>query len=206
MASSENGGRPRAKTLVRLDLENAYARLGVSPRMATEEIKEVINSKRKEVMRRRRTREAQQFGAEEAEMTRLQEIEDEIGSTRARARYDRANPQNSLLTIQPSPSDRWLDPKHRAGLATAWIIEELGREHPLPSPECLPFWAPGGLEPDLVAFLAEFVIKAGQDDAGTTRDDASLLPDVAALEQWAQGDRRAAGSPSQRREEDSPDG
>ena len=34
-------------------------------------------------------------------MTRLQAIEDEIGTPKARARYDRLNPQNALLTIQP---------------------------------------------------------------------------------------------------------
>ncbi len=106
MADTEHGERPRAKTMVRLDLYNAYARLGVSPLLPTDEIKEVINRKRKEVMRRRRTRGEQQFGEEEAEMTRLQAIEDEIGTPKARARYDRLNPQNALLTIQPGPARR----------------------------------------------------------------------------------------------------
>ena len=80
MTDTSSGGRPRAKTMVRLDLYNAYARLGVSPLLSTDEIKEVINRKRKEVMRQRRTRGEQQFGEEEAEMTRLQAIEDEIGT------------------------------------------------------------------------------------------------------------------------------
>jgi hypothetical protein len=157
MADTEGGGRPRSKTLVRLDLHNAYARLGVSPLMSTDDIKDVINRRRKEVMRRRRTRGEQQFGEEEAEMTRLQAIEDEIGAPKDRARYDRLNPQNALLTVQPSPHDAWLDPKRRAGVVTAWLVEELGRECLLPSPECLAFWAPGGLDPESVAFLSGFL-------------------------------------------------
>ena len=87
--------------MVRIDLENAYARLGVSPLMPTDEIKEIINRRRKDLMRLRRTRGEQRFGEEEAEMTRLQAIEDEIGTPKARGRYDRLNPQNALLTIQP---------------------------------------------------------------------------------------------------------
>lgn len=150
------GERPRAKTMVQLDPDNAYARLGVSPLLPTAEIKEIINRKRKEVMRRRRTRGEQMFGEEEAEMTRLQAIEDEIGTPKARARYDRLNPQNALLTVQPGPDDAILDPGSRGGLATAWIVEELGREGSLPTPESLAFWAPRGLDPDLVAFLAAF--------------------------------------------------
>ena len=155
-ADTGGGGRPRAKTMVRLDLHNAYARLGVSPLMPTEEIKEVINRRRKEVMRRRRTRGEQRFGEEGGEMTRLQAIENEIGTPKARARYDRLNPQNALLTIQPSPGDVGLDPKHRAGLATAWLVEALGRDAALPSPESLASSAARGLGPDLVAFLASF--------------------------------------------------
>jgi hypothetical protein len=176
--------------MVRLDLENAYARLGVSPLMPTEEIKEVINRKRKEVMRKRRTRGEQQFGAEEAEMTRLQAIEDEIGSPKARARYDRLNPQNALLTIQPSPGDVGLDPRFRAALATAWLVEELGRESPLPSPESLALWAPRGLDPDLVAFLARF---AGGE--GPREFDAESPPEVADLGRLGLGDPSANESP-----------
>ena len=174
------GERPRSRTMVGLDLHNAYARLGVSPLLPTDEIKEVINRKRKEVMRRRRTRGEQQFGEEEAEMTRLQAIEDEIGTPRARARYDRLNPQNALLTIQPAPRDLGLDPKHRVGLATAWLIEALGRASPLPSPESLSLWAFQGLAPDLVAFLSAF---AAAPTRGTNvpekKKRRAALPDIA---------------------------
>ena len=72
--------------------------------MATEEIKEIINTKRKEVMRRRRTRGEQQFGVEEAEMTRLQEIENEIGSPRARAQYDAGQPAKRAADDSAEPA------------------------------------------------------------------------------------------------------
>src|SRR5262249_50127893 len=45
------GERPRARALARLDLSNAYARLGVSPLLSTEEIKAAVQRKRKELMR-----------------------------------------------------------------------------------------------------------------------------------------------------------
>jgi hypothetical protein len=186
--------------MVGLDLHNAYARLGVSPLLPTDEIKEVINRKRKEVMRRRRTRGEQQFGEEEAEMTRLQAIEDEIGTPRARARYDRLNPQNALLTIQPAPCDLGLDPKHRVGLATAWLVEALGRASSLPSPESLSLWAFQGLDPDLIAFLSAFV---GANDRGANNPegDEATLPELADLELFGiapqiQDGPRVAGEPS----------
>ena len=173
-----NGERPRARTMVQLDPDNAYARLGVSPLLPTAEIKEVINRKRKEVMRRRRTRGEQRFGEEEAEMTRLQAIEDEIGTPKARARYDRLSPQNALLTVQPGPGDSLLDPSARAGLATAWLVEELGRESPLPTAESLALWAPRGLDPELVAFLAAF---ASIGDRRAVADGLDAPPGVADL-------------------------
>ncbi len=179
MTDTSGGSRPRAKTMVGLDLHNAYARLGVSPLLPTEEIKEVINRKRKELMRRRRTRADQQFGEEEAEMTLLQAIEDEIGTPKARARYDRLNPQNVLLTIQPAPADASLDPRYRAGLITAWLVEELGRESRIPSAEALSLWAPHGLDPEIVELLGAF---AGRDRGdGADRVDEVALPDVAEL-------------------------
>jgi hypothetical protein len=146
MSRRERGARPRAKTMVRLDLHNAYARLGVSPLMTTEEIKAAALRKRKEILAKRKQRVVVQqlFGEEEAEMADLQKLESLIGTPKGRARYDQANPQNELLTVQPSPRDRLFDPRYRAGLVTAWLVEELGAEAPLPSPDCLAFWAPGG--------------------------------------------------------------
>ena len=188
-----NGERPRARTMVQLDPDNAYARLGVSPLLPTAEIKEVINRKRKEVNRRRRTRADQHFGEEDAEMTRLQAIEDEIGTPKARARYDRLNPQNALLTVQPGPGDSLLDPGSRAGLATAWLIEELGREAPLPTAESLALWAPGGLDPELVAFLAPF---APSGDRGGGSDGLDAPPDLAELHRLTPSPASPNGSPA----------
>jgi hypothetical protein len=192
MTDFAGGRRPRAKTLVSLDLYNAYARLGVSPLLPTDEIKEVINRKRKELVRRRRGRADQQFGEEEAEMTRLQAIEDEIGTPKARAQYDRLNPQNALLTIQPAPGDANLDARYRWGLATAWVVEQLGRETSLPSAEALPLWAPHGLDPEVVEFLAAL---AGQDrDTIAEEPEGVALPDLAELGRF-QADRKDGDLP-----------
>jgi hypothetical protein len=190
-----HGERPRAKTMVQLDPDNAYARLGVSPLRPTAEIKEVINLERKEVMRRRRTRGDQRFGEEDAEVTRLQEIEDEIGTPRARARYDRLNPQNVLLTVQPGPGDSCLDPANRAGLASAWLVEELGRERAPATAESLALWAPRGLAPELVAFLAAF---APIGDRATSGDGLDAPPDLDELRRIAPPPARPNGSPPSR--------
>ena len=197
MTRSETGPgkRPRSKTFVALDLDNAYARLGISPLTPTDEIKDVVNRKRKELMRRRRTRGQHHFGDEEAEMTALQIIEDEVGSPRSRARYDAANPQNMLLTVQPGPRDRLLDPGRRAGMLTAWAVEELGRDAPLPSPECAWLWAPGGLDPEVAAFLEGFLVSGGPEAPGAasksiSRKEAPLV--AAEIERLSGlGNRRA---------------
>jgi hypothetical protein len=187
MANLPNGNRPRARAMVRLDLSNAYARLGVSPLMSTEEIKAVVDRKRKELMRQRRDRAQQEFGKEEAEITELQAIEAEIGSPRARTRYDQANPQNELLTVQPSPHDRWLDPAHRANLISAWLMEELGRDAILPSPESLCFWAPKGIDPELADLLARFGL-ADNAPSNPVPIAPNFLPEVSELEQLSQTD------------------
>ncbi len=186
MSDATPPGRPRSRALVRLDLRNAYARLGVSPLLSTEEIKRVADQKRKEVMRRRRARGQQQFGAEEAEMTELQEIEGLIGTPKARAKYDQENPQNELLTVQPAAHDRWLDPRHRDALLSAWLVEELGREAVLPSPESLALWAPNGLSPEVRAFLLTFVpADGGTPTAAAAAPAPDSLPTLADLERLA---------------------
>src|SRR3954464_11519700 len=128
--------RPRPKARLVIDPNNAYARLGVSPLLSTEEIRAFISGLRGKGVGTRRGGAAQGFGAAEAEMTRLQEIEAEIGTPRARAAYDQAHPQNELLTVQPGPDDRRFEPRERANLVAAWLAEELGPEGVFPSPEC----------------------------------------------------------------------
>ncbi len=188
LSNRHAGVRPCSKTLVRLDLYNAYARLGVSPLMSTEEIKAAVQRKRKELMRRRRARSQQEFGEEEAEITALQAIEDEIGMPRARAKYDQTHPQNELLTVQPSPHDRWLDPKHRASLISDWLVEELGRDAAAPSAESLRFWAPRGISPELAAFLKEFAAASAEEASSLPQEvDPTLFPGVADLDRLSAG-------------------
>jgi hypothetical protein len=134
--------RPRPKGRLVVDPNNAYARLGVSPLSTTEEIKAFVLAKRSKAQASKRSRGDDDFGAAEAEMTRLQEIEEEIGTPRARAKYDAKHPQNELLTVQPARADRRFELRERANLAAAWLVEELGPEGEFPSPESIPLWAP----------------------------------------------------------------
>lgn len=188
--------------MVRVDLENAYAKLGVSPLMTTEEIKRVAEQKRRELMRRRRTKSHQQFSAEEDEMTALQAIEDQIGTARAREKYDQANPQNELLTVQPAPHDRWLDPRRRDGLITAWLVEELGQAVTLPSSESLALWAPSGVSPELAALLSMFATDTAT-EPGTTPDGSPEGPAPLSL---ADLDKLAASDKPEAPTEDNTDG
>ena len=133
--------------MVRLDLDNAYARLGVSPLLPTDEIKEVINRKRKDVMRKRRTRGDQQFGEEEAEMTRLAGDRGRDRLAQGPAQYDRLNPQNALLTVQPARATSGSTPSTvPAWSRPGWSRSSAARAS-LPSPESLALWAPAGSIP-----------------------------------------------------------
>lgn len=134
--------RPRPKGRLVVDPNNAYARLGVSPLSTTEEIKAFVLAKRSKAQASKRSRGDDDFGAAEAEMTRLQEIEEEIGTPRARAKYDAKHPQNELLTVQPARADRRFELRERANLAGAWLVEELGPDGEFPSPESIPLWSP----------------------------------------------------------------
>jgi hypothetical protein len=90
-------------------------------------------------------------------MTRLQAIEAEIGTPRARARYDQLHPQNALLTVQPLDEDRRLDERFALGIATAWLREQLGPEGFLPSPTTQSLWALDETDEELVALLRRHV-------------------------------------------------
>jgi hypothetical protein len=180
--------RPRPRSRALIDPSNAYARLGASPLDSTEEIKALILNKRNAVMAKRRGRADQQFGKEEAEVTELQRIEDEIGSSDARTAYDLEHPQNELLTVQQSRRDRVFDRAHRAGLLSAWLVSELGCDVFLPSPSCQELWAPGGIDPALAQALSAFVAEEGRalsqgQFEGQGGDDAPL--DVSSLEKTA---------------------
>ena len=147
--------RPRPKSRLVVDPNNAYARLGVSPLSTTEEIKAFVLAKRSKAQASKRSRGDDDFGAAEAEMTRLQEIEEEIGAPRARAKYDAKHPQNELLTVQPARADRRFELRERANLAAAWLVEELGPDGEFPSPESIPLWSPD-IDPELERLLKRF--------------------------------------------------
>lgn len=144
--------RPRPKSRLVVDPNNAYARLGVSPLSTTEEIKSFILAKRSKAQASMRSRGDTDYGASEAEMTRLQELEEEIGTPRGRTKYDAKHPQNELLTVQPARADRRFELRQRANLAGAWLIEELGADGEFPSAESIPLWSP-----DIDAALEELL-------------------------------------------------
>ena len=173
--------RPRARTLVRLDPSNAYALLGISPLASTKEIKSLLTRARSKVNRRRRTRRERVFGEEEAEMTRLSEIEAMIANDKARARYDAQHPQNILLTVQPGPADRWLDRQHRAAVVSAWITEELAP--PPSSPSFLDHRLPRGLTAELTALLRPHLTDTTT--TGRPADSGPRALDVSDLEALA---------------------
>jgi|GEM_PF-3173901 len=154
--SDARSSRPQPNSRVLIDPNNAYDRLGVSPLDDTEEIGTIIRQRRNEIKTRRGARGDQRFGKEEEELTELQRIEDEIGVPKKRLAYDLANPQNELLTVQPSPDDQYLAPKRRAALVSAWLVEELGDSVLLPSADCLGLWAPGGVDAELLQALKPF--------------------------------------------------
>jgi hypothetical protein len=179
---SGTSSRPRPKARLVIDPNNAYARLGVSPLLGTEEIRAFISNLRGKVVGARRGVAAQGFGAAEAEMTRLQEIEAEIGTPRARLAYDQAHPQNELLTVQPSAEDRRFEPRERAGLVSAWLVEELRTEGAFPSPECRALWSLSGVDAGLEEILARFA-RAAPDEAPVSKaePEADRAPAVSDL-------------------------
>lgn len=140
MNESSPSRRPRPSSFVQVDLDNAYARLGISPLAPTRDIKQLINDKIRELKSQLSSKSEASFGDVEDQINRLQQIEEKIASPKARARYDQQHPQNELLTIQPCPSDHFDDPRFRAGLVTAWLVETLGSDRLLPTADCLAFW------------------------------------------------------------------
>lgn len=165
--------RPRPKTRLAIDPDNAYARLGSSPLASIDEIKKLLSDKRGKAMAARRAKGQAATGEEEAEIIELQDIEKQIGSPAARATYDREHPQNALLTVQPAPRDRVFEPAKIASLVTSWFVEELGPEAMLLHPDAYWLWIPGGLDPDLAQQLQPFATAKEQ-----TRTDLDTLPSL----------------------------
>lgn len=168
--------RPRPKTRLAIDPENAYAKLGASPLATTDDIKKLLSEKRGKAMAARRAKGQAASGDDEHEIIELQAIEKQIGAPAARARYDREHPQNALLTVQPAPRDRALEPTRIGGLVTAWLLDELGADALLLHPDAYWLWLPHGLDPDLAAQLAPF---ARTDPARASREPT--FPELADL-------------------------
>ena len=152
-----SAGRPRPKTRLAIDPENAYAKLGASPLASLDEIKKILSDKRGKAMAARRAKGQAASGDDEAEIIELQLLEKHIGSAAAREAYDREHPQNALLTVQPAPRDRAFEPHKIASLVTAWLVEELGADAMLLHPDAYWLWLPGGLDAELAAQLAPFL-------------------------------------------------
>ena len=72
--------RPRPKTRLAIDPENAYARLGSSPLASIDEIKKLLSDKRGKAMAVRRAKGQGAAGDDEAEIIELQAIEKLIGA------------------------------------------------------------------------------------------------------------------------------
>ena len=171
--------RPRPKTRLAIDPENAYARLGSSPLASIDEIKKVLSDKRGKAMAARRAKGQAAAGDEEAEIIELQASEKEIGSPAARAAHDREHPQNALLTVQPASRDKAFEPAKIASLVTSWLVEELGPESMLLHPDAYWLWIPGGLDPDLAQQLQPFAAAA---PAAKTDKSDPALPTLPSLE------------------------
>ncbi len=166
--------RPRPKTRLAIDPDNAYAKLGVSPLASIDEIKKLLSDKRGKAMAARRAKGQAALGEEETEIIELQAIEKEIGSPAARAAHDREHPQNALLTVQPAPRDKAFEPHKVASLVTSWLAEELGSEAMLLHPDAYWLWIPGGLDPDLATQLQPFAAAAAV--TPQIRTDLEALP------------------------------
>ena len=170
--------RPRPKTRLAIDPDNAYGRLGISPLASIDEIKKLLSDKRGKAMAARRAKGQAGTGEEEAEIIELQDIEKQIGSPPSRASYDREHPQNALLTVQPATRDKAFEPQKIASLVTSWLVDELGPEAMLLHPDAYWLWIPGGLDPDLAQQLQPFAAAA----AAPQKNQTSDLPTLPSLE------------------------
>jgi hypothetical protein len=178
--------RPHPRSPLVLDTNNAYARLGVSPLASVDEIKTVLNKKRREALELRRDGSKQALAEAEREMERLQDIEKDIGTPARRTAYDAEHPQNELLTVQPSPRDRVLADATRLDVVTRWLADVVGAGAMPTMPMSGDLIAPEGIDSELASILApfeksemkrttnspEFVVtlaEMGNLDGGTTR-------------------------------------
>jgi hypothetical protein len=154
---SRVGAPPRSKTMLGFSRENAYAQLGVSPLVPSEEISARISTLLAEARRRVRAKASKSANdTDEQEILRLQKIDEEIGDPKRRKAYDEKYPQNLLLTVQPSPAEEVWRRHRRAGLISRWVYESVGEASFVPTPTCARLWAPSGVDRAILDFLAGF--------------------------------------------------
>ncbi len=149
--------QPRAKALLKLSLDNPYSKLKVSPLVPTSEIVDIIDRRRSEANKRLKAKASRTADdPDEAAILELDAIGELIGDDRRRAKYDERHPQNILLTVQQSASERAWRRHSRAGLISDWLYDIAGEEALLPTPRCLKLWAPSGIDPAVQKLLSEF--------------------------------------------------
>ncbi len=156
-----NSKRPKPNMLIQYDPNNFYAKLGVSPQASIRDIKSIITKKQNEAKNKKRYEEAGKYGKAEDEFIEWQKIAKAFASPKKREEYDLLNPQSELLTVQASEYDDWLDRFSRIDLVSAWLVEYLGQEKFLPTPDSLHLWCPCGIDTELLSFLEQFEIQTG---------------------------------------------
>lgn len=167
-------GRPQSKLFLTLNLDNPYAKLGVSPTAPTPEIADLIDQKRGEANRRLKGKPSHKPDDPDALLIiELDAIAAQIGDDRARSRYDELYPQNLLLTIQQSATERASRTHARAGLISSWLCEFADEDAMLPTPRCFKLWSPAPLDPGIRARLDAFA--APSEDA-TAADHGEQRP------------------------------
>ncbi len=175
MNTNKRSKRPKPHSFVQYDPENYYAKLGISPLTPTREIKKIITRKQNDAKKRRRLRAGGKFSEEDHEFNELQRIMESFASSKKREEYDRLNPQSELLTVQWNEYDDWFDKNSQVDFVSAWLIEELGQEKFLPTPGALQLWCPGGLDVELLDFLAQFETQTGIDSQGVRIPEDILM-------------------------------
>jgi hypothetical protein len=168
--------RPNPSAFVQYDPRNYYSRLGISPLTPTQEIKAAITRKQNEARKRRRFQGEQKFSEADFEFVELQKIAESFASPKKREEYDRLNPQNALLTVQSSDYDNWFESSSRINLVSAWLVEELGQEKFIPTPESLHIWCPKGPDTELLDFLAQHETKIAPENS-TDKSMEDLIVD-----------------------------
>ena len=171
--------RPRARSFIGYDRNNAYERLGVSPLASTGEIAARLFERRQEAAREAKATEDESFGEEMEAVLKVDEIANAIQDPAKRQQYDEDNPQNVLLTVQSSLVERFRQPYRRAGLVSEWLRERLGPDLFLPSTSAVRLWHLNSVTPTIQEFLADYPdLHAAPDMVTNTRSPSLETADL----------------------------